>query len=441
MSNYINKTDPEIAWFIGQETKRQKDVLELIPSENYASKAVREALGSVLTNKYSEGYPRKRYYQGNKYIDEIEELAISRAKELFGVPHANVQPYSGSPANAAVYFALLDSGDTIMGLKLSAGGHLTHGHPSITFSGKYFHSVQYDVDADGWLNMEEISRLARKTKPKMIIVGTTAYPRIFDWDNWKAIADDVGAWFLADISHIAGLVVGGVHSSPVPFADIVMTTTHKTLRGPRGALLMVTSSGIKKDPKMGEKIDKAVFPGIQGGPHDNVTAAIAIALKEAASPEFKRYSRQIIHNAKELAQTLIGKGSTLVTDGTDNHLIVVDLRPQGLSGNVVAEALEVAGIVVNKNSVPHDIEPPFYPSGIRLGAPAITTRGMKEREMDQIGGWMSEVINVVKGYRLPEHKDERSGFLARFRREIAENKKLLAIAQSVKTLCGHFPVP
>ncbi|MBU1327312.1 serine hydroxymethyltransferase [Patescibacteria group bacterium] len=434
-------TDPEVAKLIAAESKRQQEVLEMIPSENYASAAVREAIGSVLTNKYSEGYPHKRYYQGNTYIDAIEDIAIDRAKKLFGVPHANVQPYSGSPANAAVYFAILAPGDTIMGLALSAGGHLTHGHPAITFSGKYFHSVQYDVDADGWLNMEEISQLSRKTKPKMIVVGTTAYPRIFDWKHWKVIADEAGALLLADISHIAGLVVGGVHPSPVQYADIVMTTTHKTLRGPRGALLMVTESGLKKDPKMAEKIDKAVFPGIQGGPHDNVTAAIAIALKEADSQSFRAYAKQIVANAKVLAKSLTDQGLKLTTGGTDNHLMVIDLRPQGLSGNVVAEALEVAGIVVNKNSVPHDPNPPFYPSGIRLGTPAVTTRGMKEPEMQQIGQWISQVINIVKDNHLPGDKETRNAFFVDFRKKIIKNKELLTIAANVQALCRHFPVP
>lgn len=412
-------SDPQIGKLIQLEEKRQREVLELIPSENYTSPSVREALGSILTNKYSEGYPGKRYYQGNKYIDEIELLAIERAKKLFGVPHANVQPYSGSPANAAVYFALLNPGDTIMGLKLSAGGHLTHGHPKVTFSGKYFNSVQYDVEPDGWINHEKVAALAREAKPKMIIVGTTAYPRIFDWSKWREISDSVGAYLLADISHIAGLVVGGAHPSPVPYADVVMTTTHKTLRGPRGAMLMVTDLGLKKDARLAEKIDKAVFPGLQGGPHDNVTAAIAVALQEASSKEFKQYAQQIVANAKALAKTLLDEGLTLVTGGTDNHLLIIDLRPQGLGGKEVAEALELAGIVVNKNSVPHDTQPPFYPSGIRLGTPAVTTRGMKEPEMIQIGKWISQVINAIAA------KNDQS---------------LPAIAMSVKSLCSHFPI-
>ncbi|MEK7119846.1 MAG: serine hydroxymethyltransferase [Patescibacteria group bacterium] len=441
MSNNIKKMDPAIASLIEKEAKRQRDVLEMIPSENYASSAVREAVGSILANKYSEGYPHKRYYQGNRYIDDIENLAIARAKKLFGVPHANVQPYSGSPANSAVYMALLKPGDTIMGLKLSGGGHLTHGHPDVTFSGTFYRSVQYDVDEQGFIDLDYVAALAAKTKPAIIVVGTTAYPRIFDWKKWKAIADSVGALLLADISHIAGLVVGGVHPSPIPYADIVMFTTHKTMRGPRGAVLLVTGQGLVKDPKMGEKIDKAVFPGLQGGPHDNVTAAIAVCLHEASQPTFKRYAKQVVDNAKVLAATIQRQGCTLSTGGTDNHLMVVDLRPQGVIGNIAAEALEVAGIVVNRNSVPHDPNPPFYPSGIRLGTPAITTRGMKEKEMKQIGEWIVSVINEVSHYKIPDNKEERIKFLKTVKKELQSNKMLRSIAASVILLTTKFPVP
>lgn len=433
--------DSEIMRLIASETKRQQDVLEMIPSENYASKDVRSALGSVLTNKYSEGYSHKRYYQGNRFIDEIEDIAIERARKLFGVPHVNVQPYSGSPANAAVFFALLQPGDAIMGLKLSAGGHLTHGHPDITFSGKYFKSRQYDVEEDGMIDLEKVAAMAREVKPRMIVVGTTAYPRMYDWRVWRQIADDVGAYLLADISHIAGLVVGGVHPSPVPFADVIMTTTHKSLRGPRGAMLLITDTGLKKDPGLAEKIDKAVFPGLQGGPHDNVTAAIAVALKEALQPSFTTYAHQVVKNASVLAETLLNEGIALTTGGTDNHLMVIDLRPQRVIGNIVAEALEVAGIVVNKNSVPHDSNPPFYPSGVRLGTPAITTRGMKEPEMKQIGKWITSVIREVSHYRLPETVGERQGFIPSVKKELSGNKKLLAMNEEVKALCAKFPVP
>lgn len=434
-------SDRHIRNLISLEARRQREALEMIPSENYASAAVREALGSVLTNKYSEGYPRKRYYQGNRYIDEIEELAIARAKKLFCVPHANVQPYSGSPANAAVYMALLKPGDTIMGLKLAAGGHLTHGHPAVTFSGTFYRSVQYDVTEDGFINTDHVAALAKREKPKMIVVGTTAYPRVFDWKAWGDIADSVGAYLLADISHVAGLIAGGVYPSPVAYAHVVMTTTHKTLRGPRGALVLVTEKGLEKDPETADKIDKAVFPGLQGGPHDNVTAAIAVCLHEANQPAFKRYARAIVANAKALADALVKQGCTLTTGGTDTHLMVVDLRPQGVIGNIVAEALEVANIVVNKNSVPHDPNPPFYPSGIRLGTPAITTRGMKEREMKQIGEWIVSVIREVSHYRLPAEKEERGAFLKTVRAQLQKNRQLLSIATSVKLLTEKFPVP
>jgi glycine hydroxymethyltransferase len=433
--------DPQIASLIEKEAERQRNVLEMIPSENYASKAVREALGSVLTNKYSEGYSHKRYYQGNAFIDEIEDIAVERAKKLFGVPHANVQPYSGSPANAAVYFALLSPGDTIMGLKLSGGGHLTHGHPAITFSGKYFRSVQYDVDTQGIIDMDDVARLAKKEKPNIIVVGTTAYPRFYDWKKWRQIADDTGAYLLADISHIAGLIVGGMHPSPVPYADVIMSTTHKSLRGPRGAMLLVTDQGLRKDPAMADKIDKAVFPGLQGGPHDNVTAAIAVALHEAAQPAFAAYAKQVVANAAALGKTLTDEGLTLTTGGTDNHLIVIDLRPQQAVGTIVAEALEIAGIVTNKNSVPHDTNPPFYPSGVRLGTPAITTRGMKEREMERIGAWIAAVVREVSHFRLPDTKEGRQGFMTSVRSELRKNKKLLEISEEVTSFCRDFPLP
>jgi glycine hydroxymethyltransferase len=413
----LRTIDPEICSLISAESTRQEKTLTLIPSENYCSKAVREAVGSIVTNKYSEGYPGRRYYNGNVNIDLIEQAAIDRAKKLFKTPHANVQPYSGSPANSAVYMGLLSQGDTLMGLKLSGGGHLTHGH-FVTFSGKYFRSVQYDVELDGIINPEKVRELAKKEKPKIIVVGTTAYPRIFNWTKWEEIADSVGAILLADISHIVGLVVGGAHPSPVPYVDAVMTTTHKTLRGPRGAMIMVTRKGLSKDPKMAEKIDKAVFPGLQGGPHENIIAGIAVSLKEAATPKFKAYAHQIVKNAKALAKTLTLQGCTLVTGGTDNHLMVLDLRPQGKTGKEIADTLESVGIVVNRNSVPHDTASPFNPSGIRIGTPAVTTRGMKEKEMKMIGTWISEVI--TKG---------------------SSPKVLKNVRKAVSSLCKQFPVP
>ncbi|OGG14179.1 hypothetical protein A2875_05515 [Candidatus Gottesmanbacteria bacterium RIFCSPHIGHO2_01_FULL_46_14] len=436
----VRQADAKIASLIASEAKRQEEVLEMIPSENYASAAVREALGSVLTNKYSEGYASHRYYQGNRYIDEIEVLARERVKKLFGVPHANVQSYSGSPANSAVYFALLSPGDKIMGLKLSGGGHLTHGHPEVTFSGKYYQSAQFDVEPDGRIDMDKVAALVKKERPNILSIGTTAYPRFLDWKKWRHIADSVGAYFLADVSHVAGLIVGGVYPTPVPYADVVMFTTHKTLRGPRGAILLVTERGLKKDPDMGKKIDRAVFPGLSGGPHDNVTAAIAVCLKEAATLKFRTYAKQIVKNAKALAQVLQDQGLTLTTGGTDCHLLVIDLRPQKVIGNIVAEALEVAGIVANYNTVPHDVNPPMYPSGVRLGTPIVTTRGMKEKEMKRIGVWIFQVVQEVAHYRLPEAKEERATFVKKVKAQLWKNKKLLAITRDVKTLCKRFPV-
>lgn len=437
----LSSVDPQIGNLIKLEEKREQEVLEMIPSENYASTAVREALGSILTNKYSEGYASRRYYQGNRYVDEVEKLAVERVKELFGVPHANVQPYSGSPANSAVYFALLNPRDKIMGLKLSGGGHLTHGHPQVTFSGKYFKSVQYDVEPDGWIDMVKAKRLARKEKPDLIVVGTTAYPRQLQWKKWREIADSVKAFLLADISHVAGLIAGSAYPSPVPYADVVMFTTHKTMRGPRGAVLMVTNRGLKRDPEMDKKIDKAVFPGLQGGPHDNVTAAIAVCLNEAQSPKFKKYAKQVVVNARVLAEVLKKENMTVTTNGTDSHLLVIDLRPQKVIGNIVAEALEVANIVVNYNTVPQDPNPPFYPSGIRLGTPAITTQGMKEPQMRVIGSWIAEIVREVAHYRLPTAKDQRAKFVKGVKMELWKNKKLLEIGREVAQLARRFPLP
>lgn len=407
----------KISDLISKEEKRQRDTIMMIPSENYASKAVRNAVGSILMNKYSEGYSGKRYYQGNKIVDEIETFTIEKAKELFKVEHVNVQPYSGSPANAEVLFALLNYGDKIMGLKLSSGGHLTHGHPDITFSGKYFTSVQFGTD-DGVINYDEVEELAKRERPKLMIIGSTAYPLIFDWERLGAIADAIGAWFVADISHVAGLILSDVYPSPVAYCHVVTTTTHKTLRGPRGAIIMVTSKGIKKDSELPGKIDRAVFPGLQGGPHNNTTAGIAIALSEAERPSFKEYGRQVVANAKLLAELLKKGGLTIVTGKTECHLIVVDLRPLGVSGSVIAQALEDAGIIVNKNSVPNDSASPYRPSGIRLGTPAITTRGMKEKEMKIIAKWILEVV-----------------------KNSADEKLQHDIAYKVKNLCSKFKCP
>ncbi len=402
---------------IKKEETRQRDTLMMIPSENYSSKEVRAAMGSFLAHKYSEGYPGRRYYQGNKYLDQIENLAIERAKKLFKVPHVNVQPYSGSPANAAVYMGLLEPGDTIMGLALASGGHLTHGHPKITFSGKYFNSVQYGVKKDGFIDYDELAKLAKKHRPKLIVAGTTAYPRILDWKRFSEIADSVGAILMADISHIAGLIVAGSHPSPVPYAHVVTTTTHKTLRGPRGALIMVTKKGLKKDPDMAKKIDRAVFPGLQGGPHNQQTAAIAVSLRQAQGREFKKYGKKIVENAKVLASELMRNGFDLVSGGTDNHLLLIDLRSKGTLGKPAAIALEEAGIIVNYNAIPNDPNPPMNPSGIRIGTPALTSRGMGATEMKKIAGWINETVTS---------------------QSLSTRKK---IAQEVKKLCQKFPIP
>jgi len=449
----LSSVDPQTAQIINNEKRRQQDVLQLIPSENYTSPAVLEALGSVFTNKYSEGYPKKRYYQGNKFVDDIEILAQERAKKLFNVPHANVQPYSGSPANTAVYLALLEPNkDKIMGLSLAFGGHLTHGSP-VSISGKYFKTVPYELGRNGKLDFAAVEKIAKSEKPKIIVCGFTAYPLTVDFEKFAKIADSVGAYLLADISHIAGLVVAGTHPSPAPHAHVVMTTTHKTLRGPRGAMLMVTKKGLQKDPELADKIDKAVFPGLQGGPHDNQTAAIAVALKEASTPEFKKYGQQIVKNSKTLASELTRHGFTLSGGGSENHLILIDLQNLNLNGAPVAFALEVAGIVVNKNGVPFDPMPPFYPSGIRLGTPSVTTRGMKEAEMKKIAVWIKEVVDEIKNEKLPEDKqslrsssstvglkEKRSGFLKDFKNKYSNNKKLLSIAKEVQSLTKQFPI-
>jgi glycine hydroxymethyltransferase len=437
---HLKTVDPEVYSLIKRETKRQKEVLEMIPSENYTSSAVMEALGTVLTNKYSEGYPKKRYYQGNAVIDSIESLAQQRAKELFGVPFVNVQPLSGSPANTAVYFATLKPGETLMGLKLAFGGHLTHGLP-LNVSGRFFRSVQYELTPEGRLDFPAIEKQALAEKPKLIICGFTAFPRIIDFARFADIADKVGAYLMADIAHIAGLVSAGVHPSPVPYAHIVTTTTHKTLRGPRGALIMVTEKGLEKDPDLPKKIDSAIIPGLQGGPHDNQTAAIAVALKQANTAEFRSYGAEIVKNAKALARGLTAYGFDLVSGGTDNHLLLIDLRNKRVNGRVAALALEKAGIVLNYNGVPFDTMPPFFASGIRLGTPAITTRGMKEDDMQRISTWMHEAVGEVEGCLLPaEDKGQRKVLMKEYTEKIAKNRKLLHISKEVKRFCAEFPV-
>lgn len=391
----LQRTDPDIYALIRQEERYQLESIRLIPSENYVSRAVLEATGSVLTNKYSEGYAGKRYYEGQRYIDPIETIAVERAKALFGAQHANVQPYSGSPANLAVYFALLKPGDTIMGLALPHGGHLTHGW-NVSITGTFWRAVQYTVDPKTHLiDYDAVRDLAKRERPQIIVAGATAYPRQFDFAAFADIAKEVGAYFLADISHIAGLIVGGAHPDPVPHADVVTTTTHKTLRGPRGAMILCRE-------ELAERIDRAVFPGLQGGPHNHTTAAIAVALREAATPEFREYAHQVVRNAKALAAELRERGFDLVSGGTDNHLILIDLTGKGVIGKKAAKALDRAGIVCNYNTVPYDPRKPFSPSGIRLGTPAVTSRGMDEEAMRRVAAWIDDVIARVDDESLIE---------------------------------------
>src|SRR3989338_1819594 len=422
----IDKADKEIAGTIKGELKRQQDGIELIPSENYVSKAVLQAMGSVFTNKYSEGYSHKRYYGGQEFVDRMEDIAVERAKKLFRYEHANVQPLSGSPANMAVFFTLLKYGDKFMGMDLSAGGHLTHGSP-VNFSGKLFKCIPYNVDKEtSLLDMDQIKKQALKEKPKMILSGFTAYPRKLDFKAFQEIADEIGAYHFSDISHIAGLCATGVHESPVPFADVVTTTTHKTLRGPRGAMITCKKEDRLKEKyhpdwkkNLAEMIDFNVFPGIQGGPHDHVNAAKAVAFKEALQPDFKDYTKQIVKNAKALASELMSLGIDLVSNGTDNHLMLIKLTTKGLTGKAkeVQDALEKAEIFVNKNTIPYEPGSPFYPSGLRLGTPAITTRGMRENEMKEIAKGIATVID--------NHKDE---------------KTLNNVKRDVLELCKQFPL-
>ncbi len=436
----LKKVDPAIQKLILEEEKRQKNVLEMIPSENYASTAIMEALGSVFTNKYSEGFPKKRYYQGNKFADEVEILAIERAKKLFGVPYVNVQPLSGSPANSAVYLAILNNGDLMMGLDLASGGHITHGNP-IGLTGRLFKISHYKLGKNNKLDYDAIEKQVLKEKPKLLICGFTAYPREIDFKRFGEIADRAKCILMADISHITGLIVGGVHPSPVKYAHIITTTTHKTLRGPRGAMIMVTDKGLKLDPELPKKIERAIIPGLQGGPHDNQTAAIAVALQEAALPSFKTYAKQIVLNTKALAATLTSNGFDLVSGGTDNHLLLIDLRNKGINGKVAAFALEVAGIVTNMNGVPGDTMPPLYPSGVRLGTPAITTRGLKEKDMKKVGDWITRAIETVKNKKLPTDKLERSKYFSNLKKELVKNEDLLKIEREVKAFVSKFPLP
>jgi glycine hydroxymethyltransferase len=381
----LHESDPQLADLLTQEDRRQATSLCLIPSENYCSAAVLEANGTVLVNKYSEGYPGKRYYEGNEIIDEVERLAVARAKELFGVEHANVQPYSGSPANLAIYLAFVKPGETIMGLSLPAGGHLTHGW-GVSATGIWFNAVHYGVSRDtGCVDMAEVRELALEHRPKLLFCGGTAVPRTVDFEGFSAIAHEVGAMMVADVSHIAGLIAGGSHPSPVPHADVIMTTTHKTLRGPRGAILMCRQ-------EYAAALDKAVFPGLQGGPHQHQTAAIAATLGEALTPAFSEYAHKVVSNAKVLANALQDRGFDLVSGGTDNHLILIDMASKGLSGKEASTAFAQSGIVTNANSIPFDPRKPFDPSGVRIGTPAATSRGLGADHMPEIARWLDEVV-------------------------------------------------
>jgi glycine hydroxymethyltransferase len=409
----IDSSDPEIARLIHGEARRQAEKMRLIPSENYVSLAVLEACGTVLTNKYSEGYPGKRYYEGQQFIDPVETIAVERAKALFGVDHANVQPYSGSPANLAVYLAFAQPGDTVLGMALPMGGHLTHG-AAVALGGKWFNAVQYGVRRDtGRVDLDEVRDLARKERPRIIFAGGTAVPRTIDFPAFAEIAAEVDAVLVADIAHIAGLIAGGAHPSPAGHAHVITTTTHKTLRGPRGAMIMT-------DAAHASAVDKAVFPGLQGGPHNHTTAGIAVALREAAQPSFRAYAAQVVSNAKALASALQARGFDLVSGGTDNHLLLVDLTSKGIGGKPAAKALDRAGIELNFNTVPFDPRRPFDPSGIRLGTPAITTRGLDESHMPQLAAWIDEAVAAAaKG----------------------EEATLDRIAAEVRDLLAAYPIP
>ncbi|QQR74918.1 MAG: serine hydroxymethyltransferase [Holophagales bacterium] len=410
MEQHLAATDPEVAAAIERERRRQNDGLELIASENFVSRAVLEAAGSVLTNKYAEGYPGKRYYGGCEHVDEVERLAISRALELFGAEHANVQPHSGTSANMAVYFAFLRPGDTLLGMDLSCGGHLTHGH-RLSYSGRDFQVVPYGVDRSSErIDYAEVGRLAREHRPKIIVCGASAYSRVIDFAAFRAIADEVGALLMADIAHIAGLVAAGLHPSPVPHCDVVTTTTHKTLRGPRGGLILCRAQHAKE-------IDRAVFPGVQGGPLMHIIAAKAVALHEALTPEFRAYQGRIVANAARLATRLVGHGFRIVSGGTDNHVFLVDVAAKGLTGKVAEKALDQAGITVNKNTIPFDANPPLVASGIRIGTPALTTRGMDPAAMDEVGDLIAAALAAP----------EDAGALAEVRRR-------------VRLLAGRFPL-
>lgn len=429
----VRRTDIAVYELAVREARKQVEQIRLIPSENYASEAVLQALATPFANKYSEGYPGRRYYEGQEFIDQLETLAIERAKQLFGADHANVQPYSGSPANLAVYFALLKPGDRVMGLALPSGGHLTHG-ANLSFSSVYYESHPYTGGPDGWLDYDLIRDQARRVRPRLLIAGGTAYPRVWDFAALAEIAREVDAYFLADIAHINGLIIGKVHPDPVPHADVVSSTTHKMLRGPRGGLILCKDQPLqglagpdaaKPVNRVPRRIDRAIIPGIQGGPHENQIASLAVALLEASQPEYSEYARQIVRNAKTLAEGLLERGFDLVTGGTDNHLILIDMRNKGIPGWRFAKVLYEASIEANANSIPNDPAPPLRPSGVRIGTPAVTTRGMKEPEMAHVARWFGELAEAMDGEAVT-----RPEVVERVRKELIE-----------LTTSGRFPVP
>jgi glycine hydroxymethyltransferase len=435
----LQKTDKQMYKLFNQELQRQQNTLSLIPSENIISESIKETIGSHLSNKYAEGYPHKRYYQGMEFIDQIELLTTNRAKKLFNVEYANVQPYSGSIANLEAYLSIIKPNDKIMGLNLSSGGHLTHGN-QVSFTGKLFKSISYDVDKTGNLNYKEIEKIALKEKPKLIIAGTTAYSKILDWKKFSQIAKKVNAYLIADISHIAGLIAAEVYPSPSNYADIITTTTHKTLRGPRGAIIMVTKKGIKKDPDLIKKIQQTVFPGIQGGPHINTIAGIGVALQEASSNKFKTYAKQVIKNTQILCQELKKYNFNIVNNETESHLILIDLQNKDMIGNLAAEALESVNIITNKNSIPFDPNPPFYPSGIRLGTPSITTRNIKQKQIKQIAKLINDTIEIIKqekqniNFNDQKKKENRLKLISNCKKDLDKIKK------QVLEICKQFPI-
>jgi len=437
---YLSKADPEIAELVKKEEKRQVSTLMMIPSENHTSGAVREVVGSLLQDKYCEGYPYKRYYQGQENFDRLEELCQNRVKECFGVPFCNVQALSGAPANTAVYFALLNDGAKMMGLRLDQGGHITHGL-KVNFSGRFFKTCFYYVKEDGLIDYDAMEKLALEEKPDIIIAGVTSYPLALDFERFSSIAEKCGALLMADVSHVAGLILAGVYPDPVPHCHIITTTTHKTLRGARGALIMVTDKGLARDADMPSKINKAVFPGLQGGPHENNIAGIAVALGEAQKPEFQEYGKKVVENARALAEKLKSDGIELCSGGTNTHLLLINVGKLDILGNTAAEALEAAGIVANRNSIPYDPNPPFYPSGVRLGTPGVTSRGMGVDEMQKIASFITRMLKDISKSKKnlgASLEDEKK--LAKRKEIISQSEEVYNVRKEVEELCQKFPL-